>query len=69
MKINSKTALTMYKQGKSLEHADLCGEDLSDMCFKNVNLKYAKLENVNFSNSDLSNANISTMHSNLSGAI
>ena len=50
MKINSKTALTMYKQGKSLEHADLCGEDLSDMCFKNVNLKYAKPENVNFSN-------------------
>ena len=34
MKINSKTALTMYQQGESLEHADLCGEDLSNISLK-----------------------------------
>ena len=50
MKINSKTAIKMYNQGKSLANVDLCGEDLSNTCLNNVDLTSAKLENVNFSN-------------------
>ena len=53
MKINSKTAIKMYKQGRSLGGVDLRGEDLSNTCLISVDLKSAKLENVNFSYSDL----------------
>ena len=47
MKINSKTAIKMYNQGKSLANVDLCGEDLSNTKLKKIDLKSAKLEKVN----------------------